>query len=340
MNTEENDVSGFRFVDESEMEAIQNGDGFESVDNEQFEESTDSNGDVNLVDDNQGSEQDVDSAVFEYLSERLGRQVGSIEDLVEYRERERAIDERIAVIADFVEKTGRDPRDWFFYQSIDPSEMDDLSVIRLNMAAEYPNLSQEEVNMLVESKYKLDSNVYGEDEVKLSNLQLKIDAVGARKSIEEIRSSFQAPESKAESFSSVVDENWIGQMSKSVEDFDGIEFDLNGKKFTYTIDDKYRSSLLEKNSRLDEFFDPYVREDGSWDYDTLNMHRTVLDNINSILTSAYRQGMSDGQKTIVNKAANVSTKTPNQGGANNQQDPLTAQLREALGFGSGTVKFF
>jgi hypothetical protein len=137
----------------------------------------------------------------------------------------------------------------------------------------------------------------------------------------------------------VVDENWIGQMSKSVEDFDGIEFDLNGKKFTYTIDDKYRSSLLEKNSRLDEFFDPYVREDGSWDYDTLNMHRTVLDNINSILTSAYRQGMSDGQKTIVNKAANVSTKTPNQGGANNQQDPLTAQLREALGMNGGGIRF-
>jgi hypothetical protein len=137
----------------------------------------------------------------------------------------------------------------------------------------------------------------------------------------------------------VVDENWIGQMSKSVEDFDGIEFDLNGKKFTYTIDDKYRSSLLEKNSRLDEFFDPYVREDGSWDYDTLNMHRTVLDNINNILTSAYRQGMSDGQKTIVNKAANVSTKTPNQGSVNSQSDPLADQLRNLMGMNDSIIKF-
>jgi hypothetical protein len=71
----------------------------------------------------------------------------------------------------------------------------------------------------------------------------------------------------------------------------------------------------------------------------LNMHRTVLDNINEILTSAYRQGMSDGQKNIVNKAANVSTRTPNQGGTNNGQDPLTEQLKEALGFGGGGIKF-
>jgi hypothetical protein len=335
MFIEENEDGGFRFVDQQEIEQINAG--VQETASEEFQETTTEEQPENIQ--NDYSDQDVEGAVFEYLSEKLGKSISSIEDLVEYRERERAIDERIAVIADFVEKTGRDPRDWFFYQSIDPSEMDDLSVIRLNMAAEYPNLSQEEVNMLVESKYKLDSNVYGEDEVKLSNLQLKIDAVGARKSIEDIRSSFQAPESKAESFSSVVDENWIGQMSKSVEDFDGIEFDLNGKKFTYTIDDKYRSSLLEKNSRLDEFFDPYVREDGSWDYDTLNMHRTVLDNINSILTSAYRQGMSDGQKTIVNKAANVSTKTPNQGGAQQQADPLANQLREVLGMNNSFMKF-
>lgn len=338
MSFENNEETTFRFVDEEEVNgALQQEEQF--IEEQPQNETQESYFDDGSQQTENYTDQDVDSAVFNYLSERLGKNVSSLDDLIEYRDRERAIDERIAVIAEFVEKTGRDPRDWFVYQSIDPSEMDDLSVIRLNTSAEYPNLSQEEIDLLVNSKYKLNPDVYGEDEVKLSSIQLRIDAAAARRSIEDVRNSYQLPQASASDYSSIVDESWVNQMRENLNDFEGIEFDLNGKKFTYGVDERYKAQLYDKNTRLDEFFDPYVREDGSWDYDMLNMHRTVLDNINEILTSAYRQGMSDGQKNIVNKAANVSTRTPNQGGTNNGQDPLTEQLREALGFGGGGIKF-
>jgi hypothetical protein len=338
MSFENNEETTFRFVDEEEVNgALQQEEQF--IEEQPQNETQESYFDDGSQQTETYTDQDVDSAVFNYLSERLGKNVSSLDDLIEYRDRERAIDERIAVIAEFVEKTGRDPRDWFVYQSIDPSEMDDLSVIRLNTSAEYPNLSQEEIDLFVSSKYKLNPDVYGEDEVKLSSIQLRIDAATARRSIEDVRNSYQLPQASASDYSSIVDESWVNQMRENLNDFEGIEFDLNGKKFTYGVDERYKAQLYDKNTRLDEFFDPYVREDGSWDYDMLNMHRTVLDNINEILTSAYRQGMSDGQKNIVNKAANVSTRTPNQGGTNNGQDPLTEQLREALGFGGGGIKF-
>ncbi len=338
MSFENNEETTFRFVDEEEVNgAFEQEEQFiEDQPQDEIQESSFNDGSQQTE---SYTDQDVDSAVFNYLSERLGKNVSSLDDLIEYRDRERAIDERIAVIAEFVEKTGRDPRDWFVYQSIDPSEMDDLSVIRLNTSAEYPNLSQEEIDLFVNSKYKLNPDVYGEDEVKLSSIQLRIDAAAARRSIEDVRNSYQLPQASASDYSSIVDESWVNQMRENLNDFEGIEFDLNGKKFTYGVDEDYKAQLYDKNTRLDEFFDPYVREDGSWDYDMLNMHRTVLDNINEILTSAYRQGMSDGQKNIVNKAANVSTRTPNQGGTNNGQDPLTEQLKEALGFGGGGIKF-
>jgi len=337
MSFENNEDSGFRFVDDSEIEQLQTGQQLEAeqetpVVQEEFQEQVSQT-------ENGYSDQDVDSAVFTYLSERLGKSVSSLDDLIEYRDRERAIDERIAVIAEFVEKTGRDPRDWFVYQSIDPSEMDDLSVIRLNTSAEYPNLSQEEIDLFVNSKYKLNPDVYGEDEVKLSSIQLRIDAASARRSIEDVRNSYQLPQASASDYSSIVDESWVNQMRENLNDFEGIEFDLNGKKFTYGVDERYKAQLYDKNTRLDEFFDPYVREDGSWDYDTLNMHRTVIDNINEILTSAYRQGMSDGQKNIVNKAANVSSKTPNQGNGQPQGDPLAEQLRDVFGMNNSFIKF-
>jgi hypothetical protein len=130
-------------------------------------------------------------------------------------------------------------------------------------------------------------------------------------------------------------------MQGELDALDGIDFDLgNGKTFTFGMDEAYKSQLAEKNARLDEFFDPYVREDGSWDYDMLNMHRAVIDNVDKVVQSVYRQGLSDGQRGIVEKAANVTPTSPNQGTTPQPgPDALTQQLKEAL-MGESGMKFF
>jgi len=272
----------------------------------------------------------IEGAVLEFLSERLGRDISSFDDLQAQQQEQREIDERISVIADFVEKTGRDPQDWFIYQSMNPSEMDDMTAIQVQMASDYPNLSQEEIGMLVSSKYKLDPDLNSEDEVKLSQLQMKIDAANARKGIEDMRLQYQAPERKAAQ-ESLVDDSWVSNMRSELDAMEGIEFNLgNDKTFTFGMDDNYKSQLAEKNARLDEFFDPYVREDGSWDYDMLNMHRAVIDNVESIVQSVYRQGMADGQRGIVQNAANATPTSPNQVNAQPASDPLAQQLRQIL----------
>ena len=57
---------------------------------------------------------DIDGAVLGYLSETLGLQLNSIDDLRSSMTQQQAeIDERVKVIADFVEKTGRSPGDCF-----------------------------------------------------------------------------------------------------------------------------------------------------------------------------------------------------------------------------------
>jgi hypothetical protein len=279
------------------------------------------------------AQEDIEGAVFEFLSERLGRNINSFDDLTVQQQEQRELDERISVIADFVEKTGRAPQDWFIYQQLNPSEMDDMTAIQVQMASDYPNLSQEEIGMLVSSKYKLDPDLHSEDEVKLSQLQMKIDAENARKGIDEMRLQYQAPERQAsEEQTSLIDDNWISNMRSDLDAMEGIEFDLgNENNFTFGLDDNYKSQLAEKNTRLDEFFDPYVREDGSWDYDMLNMHRAVIDNVDKIVQSVYRQGMADAQRAVVQNAANATPTSPNQGNAQPQGDNLANQLRDALG---------
>jgi len=282
---------------------------------------------------------DIDSVVLGYLGETLGIQLDSIEDLRSSMTQQQAeIDERVKVIADFVEKTGRSPEDWFKYQAINPSEMDDLTAIRMSMTSEYPDLNGEEIDMLVGSKYKLDEDLYTDDEIKLSKLQLKIDANKSRQSIEELRSSYTLPvASETEAVQSPIDENWIKSMTEETNALEALSFELPGGEFNFGITDEYKSQLIDKNSNLETFFDQYIGQDGQWDYDTFNTHRAVVDNIDAIAKSIYQQGLSDGQRKIVDQAANVSTKSPNVGTGNNTNN-LEQQILDALNVDK-TLKF-
>ena len=286
----------------------------------------------------QYSQQDVEGAVFSYLSERLGRDITSFEELAAPQQ----LDEGLEVIAKFVQDTGRRPEDWFAYQQLNPSEMDDFTALRVQMASDHPNLSGEEVNLLLKSKYKLDPDVHTEQEIQLSQLQLKMDGQKAKDSIEALRSGYIAPQQPEaqEAEAPLIDESWVAEMAYNVDALTGLEFDLGGEKtFTFGLDDAYKGELKQKNAQLENYFDPYVREDGSWDYDLLSSHRAVVDNIDTIVQSAYRQGMSDGQRGVVTNAANVQAAAPNDASGQNQTNPLADQVRQILQQGKSKVTF-
>lgn len=287
----------------------------------------------------QYSDEELQAAVFEYLSEMTGENITSLDDL--YAEEEtNAVDERVEAIARFVEQTGRAPEDWFRFQSLNPEGMDDMTAIRIQMSNEYPNLSYDELNLLVNSKYKVDPDLYSEEEVNLAKLQLKMDGDKARQSIEDIRQGYAAPEYESEAPQSVIDEQWISNMVDEVETLEGLEFDLgDGNLFEFGLDDNYKDQLMDKQARLDEFFDPYVREDGSWDYDLLSSHMAVIDNIDRIVKSAYTRGLGDGQRTLVDTASNVSTQTAPTGNQNQQENPLANQVRQLLNSSRGGITF-
>lgn len=282
----------------------------------------------------QYSPEEIEAAVQMYLSDRLGREISSLEDLQGGGGYE---DERIQAIADFVSETGRDPSDWFAYQSLNPDQMDDTTAIQVQMATDYPNLSHQEIETLMTNKYKVDENLYTEEEVRLSKLQMKIDAENARKVVSEYREKYAAPESQSGlseeemAMEQQAIDDWTNQSLQGINDLRGVEFDLgNGNSFKFGLSDQYKSNLSRRSQNIDNYFDQYISEDGTFDHDTFNVHRSVVDNIDSIVQSIYKQGLADGQRGLVNQAANVRVNTP-QGSVQPQEDSLTAQLREAMG---------
>ena len=286
------------------------------------------------------SEQEFEAAIASYVSERLGVSVDSIEALAQILEAQQtpSIDERVKAIADFVEETGRDPYDWFRYQSINPSEMDDLSAVKMQLAVDYPNLSNEDINLLVASKYKVDEYIYSDDEVRLAKIQLKIDADKAKRDIDKLRENYRMPVKREEpaqtEVQSPIDENWIRTMSQEVDSLEALTFQLGDQEFNFGLNDQYKSSLKDKNARLDEFFDQYVDESGSWDFETLNAHRALLDNIDEIASAIYKQGLSDGQRKLVETAANVDVTSPRVAETKNA-DSVAAQIFNYLNGNDG-----
>lgn len=282
---------------------------------------------------------DVDSAVTQYLSETLGIELSSIQDLLgliqQPQETQQAeIDERLRVIADFMAETGRNPEDWFMYQSIKPDEMSDIEAVRTQLAVQYANLSTDEIDLLLSNKYKLDENVYSDDDTRISKIQLKIDADEARKKISSIRENFKAPviqpRAEVEELQSPIDDNWVAKMVEDASTIDSITFQVGDKEFEFGLDEQQKRQIVDKNANIENFFDDYIYEDGSWDYEKLNLHRAVLDNIDNIVQSVYKQGLSDGQMNVVQKAANVDITAPKVNPQGNTNIDLVNQIVELM----------
>jgi hypothetical protein len=284
------------------------------------------------------SQEEIEKAVLTYASERLGMQIESFDQL--QGAQQKTIDERVAKIAEFVETTGRGPEDWFRYQSLNPETMDDLTAVRVNLAAEYPNLSSSEINLLVQNSYPMDAEANDANTVQMSQLRLKVDAQKARQAISDLRDRYTAPAPERDvDMDPIIDDQWISTMSSQVDQMTGLEFDLgNEKSFTFGFDDATRSRLKQSNANIEDFFDPFVDDEGNWDYDALSTHIAVSQNIDAIVKSAYQQGVGDGQRGLVDKAANVSSATPQQTGQE-QNNPLSDQVRNLLRNSSSGLTF-
>ena len=291
---------------------------------------------------------DEDAIALQKLSERLNMKFDDFDAVTQQFNRKPDIDPAVAAINEFVTETGRSIDDWYKYQSLDTSEMDDAKAVRMQLQMDHPKLSAQEIDTLMNNKYKLNADRYTDEEIATSAVELKVAADKARQHIEEVREAFAAPDpnrTAEDEFMSPIDDQWVANMSREVDNLDGISFDLpTGKTFTYGLADQYKSTLKEKNANLESFFDSYVSDDGKWDYDLLNSHRAVMDNIDGIVNAVYRQGMSDGQRRVVHQASNVAPVTPQQQqvdtSAEAQRNKIIDQLAAAIGGDKGmTFKF-
>ena len=305
------------------------------------------------IDEDNISDEEYEEMLVGAVSEMLGLEGMTKEALLERLDTEQKsapeLDPTVQAIADFVAETGRSVNDWFAYQSSNPSEMDDITVMKHNLQNQYPDLSEEDAMLLLDNKYKLNADFYGEDEVRLGQLQMKMDATNARKELESTRAKYLAPvaeeapqASASEEIESPITAEWIAGMEESVNGMEALEFNVGkDQTFSFGMTDSYKSSLKQSQAQLENHFDQYVDESGNCNYALLNVHRTILDNIESIVDSAYKQGVSAGTSNVVKQAVNPSDVTPSSSSSTSSasaEDKVRQQILNALQGGDDTLR--
>ena len=295
------------------------------------------------------TEEERPSFVLESISEMLGQEFTSIESLREVLNKEQKaeieLDPTVKVIADFVKETGRSVSDWFTYQSFNPSEMDDSSVVKLQLMNQYPDLSEEDAQLLLTHRYKIDEDEFSENDVRIGKLNLKMDAQKARAELNQLRESYKAPVQQTQQMNEEVESpitaEWVDAMSKTVDEIESLELEIGkDKSFSFNLDTAYKQTLKSKNAKLDEFFDQYVDEKGGWDFDMLSAHRAIIDNIDEIAKAIYAQGLSDGQSKVVKNAVNPSAPSPKGQAvdAASAEDKVRQQVLNALQGGDNALR--
>ena len=259
----------------------------------------------------------TDELLFEKLSEKLGREVNSLEDLkpqeiVDPLEE----DADIKAIYDWKKKTGRPLEEFFKYQK-DYSEMSDIDVAREFLQVEYPTLTAEEVNLELEgySADDLDSSV----ESAKKGLELKKYAVKGRQVLDGLKAKLSDPSENVMT-SEVKDklkfiDGLQAKMEKDTEDNKNYNESLvQASSTTESIslsltDDLSIDFTLKEESRnalpnLVNEMPHWKNEDGTWNHQAIIRDGAKIQNFDKMIRLAFEQGLNSGEDKIIKEAKN------------------------------------
>tara|TARA_A100001515_G_C4572052_1_gene210071 strand:+ start:166 stop:1290 length:1125 start_codon:yes stop_codon:yes gene_type:complete len=286
---------------------------------------------------------EINEGFVAYMNEQFGTEFKSVDEAksaLSPKELNFA-NEQIAQMNKFVGETGRSVVDYLRTQTIDYTKMSNEDVMKVYMKQNSPELTNEEVNLLINSKYKLGEKDGNEAEKKLAQIELKRDVINARKELINLQEQYRMPnENKGMSNEELneIREDWINNMKSEVNDVESLSFEINdkGEVFDFHLTDDHKRSLVESNSNLNDFFDRYVGEEGNWNFDKLNIDMFVLDNFEDIIRSVASQYRSKGTEQVIRDIKNPSFNNEPRG-TTTQSKSILEQLDDQIHGGNNSL---
>lgn len=302
------------------------------------------------LNDNQSQEQTFsEELMFQTLSEQLGREVKSYEDLIQ---KPVEVDPRVKELNEWSKRTGRPMEDYFKLQK-DYSQVSDEQIAREYLRAKYPNFNEAELS------YKMSTMLPDEDDLEndkiRKSMEMKMFTGEARKYFDSMKQELSQPianlmtdeaKHKVDYYDQIkaqIDQN--NQASKSYYDglvqassmSDKLKLSLGGDvSIDYSIAEADRKGIADYINNVPH----WKNQDGSWNHEAVVKDAYKIKNFDQIMQEVYKQGLNAGQSETIRTQNNITLDS--QTSAASQTDkPSTGGLKieggleKALGLSRG-----
>jgi hypothetical protein len=287
---------------------------------------------------------------LDMLNETYGTDYEDLDELLddlEGEEKEGFASEQLEELNRFVSETGRSAQDYFRTQAQDYDEMSDSEVIKEYLSLENPDLSQKEIDLFYNSTYKQDENKYSSEENDLGKIHLKRDVSKAREELKELQEEYWSPDENSDTYTDeeiyememeteAAREDFFDQMDEELDSIDSLTFQINeNESFDYKLTDEDKQVVGEAMSNLDDFFEPYMDEQGNIDRESLALDMMAMKLQGKIVRSVASQYRSKGSEQVLRDIKNPSyepAKVSDSRGNNSIEKQISSQI-----FGDSTL---
>ena len=277
--------------------------------------------------------------VFGFLSEKLGREVTSIDELTP---------QEVSYNSDFAEKydkyykeTGRPVEDFIFVQK-DLSEMSKEDLARENLRRDNPDMTKEDIDFIFKDSYGANEYDDDDDAIRRRDIKLKVEANKGLSALKKEQDKFklqsnEAPkgfddylETQKEEIRSNqrnMDAKWAKELNDSTKDFDGIDLKLaNGLDFKFSADKETMKNVnaIVKDTSFTEFLKPYANKEGYVNPSKLHQDIFFLKNKERIIEEATKVAYEAGREAEIRGRVNPEVEGR---GSNPTQQNLTDEQK-------------
>lgn len=261
-----------------------------------------------------------DELHLKYLSEKLGREITSLDDLTP-AETANPLDNDpyLKELAAWREKTGRPIEDWIKFQK-DYTKVSDAEVAREFLQLQFPELTPDEIQLELNNKY-LTSEEDFDNDAAIKNLELKKLASTGRKELQKLVSDLGNPDPAAltpeikqdldlaKQYKTLVQQNEVSQreynsnIAAKASELQTIKLELDeGVSLDYKLPQGSDKDLVNTIQTAPH----WKNEDGSWNHQAIVKDAAIVANFQSMLKLAYEQGKNSGADKVIQEAKNTT----------------------------------
>lgn len=265
--------------------------------------------------------------VWKLMSEKLGRDVTSKEDLIIEKEIEKIIEKETEYGSEFskaydkfFKETGRSPQD-YLSANRDLSTLSKDQVVRESLRAENPTLDQNQLDFLYNRRYGIDETEMSEDDITLNKIQFEQDYNKGLKGMEAIQKNYSIPADNSIASQEAQKQEVLKQQEQQQKVWEGLvettnsemsALDIKGEGFEYShpIDATSKKAIKEIASDMtgEKWMQRYQQKDGSVDVKTLQEDFYIRDNFNSLLSEAFNQGKATQKEVEIKSDKHIDFK--------------------------------